>query len=181
MIQYMRNIGQEQKYCQCDSTCEGSPGRPCSSSCEYIPPTPATDTTPVIPASWVPKPCDGLACQKLINLLKGGSTKNCPVEKDGIIYYYDKLYKGSKDFYKFVLVDARTDVLKELSYSRKEMDNCSQQSVKLGEDVIRTMSCTKARGTNSLLEGCYGIFSGRVEAPPKDKTDNWFCLKTLLK
>lgn len=180
MIQYMKDIGLEQKYCQCDSTCEN--GRPCASSCQYIPPKTATDTTPAIPAACSPKPCDGISCQKIINLLKGGSSKNCPVEKKGMFYYYDKLYKGSTDFYKFTAVDARTDVLKGLSYSRKTMNECSQRAVELGKDIVQTFSCTKAyRGISALEKRCYGIFDGQVQNPPEDRTDNWFCLKTLLK
>ncbi|MBI1866541.1 MAG: hypothetical protein HY005_02270 [Candidatus Staskawiczbacteria bacterium] len=181
MIQYIKNIGQEQKYCQCDSTCEN--GRPCSTSCQYVPPAEdPNDPSRNIPAYCAVAPCDGISCQKIINLLRGGSTQNCPVNKDGVFYYYDKIYKGSKTFYEFITVDERTDVLKELSYSRKKMNECSQQAVKLGKDTVQTFNCTNAyRGVSALQKRCYGIYDGQVKTPSEDKTDNWFCLKTLLK
>jgi len=187
MVEYMKSIGQEEKYCRCDSTCEG--GSPCSSICQYVPKSCSDSTdedgntvTTCTPASCARKPCAGLSCQKVINLLKGGSTKNCPVEKNGIFYYYDKIYKASKTFYKFVIIDGRTDILKELSYSRKQMDSCSQQAVKLGKDAVQAFSCTKAyRGTSTLQKRCYGIYDGQLKTPSESRTDNWFCLKTLLK
>ena len=187
MIEYIREkIAKETGYCQCNSTCEqknGKDGPICSSGCQYVAGLPSQDpSSPPSSPTCAVKPCSGNGCQKMINLLRGGSTENCPVVKDGIPFHYSKVYEAFRIFYKFVVVDARTDILKELSYSRKKMDQCSQQSVKLGKDVIQTFSCTNAyRGISALQERCYGIYDGQVKTPPEDKTDNWFCLKTLLK
>jgi len=192
MIQYMKSIGQEEKYCQCDSTCEK--GLPCSSGCQYVPEVCVDDIdvdgNPIVtctPASCAVQPCDGISCQKVINLLKGGSTKNCPVEKNGTSYYYNKIYKVSKEFYKFSLVDGRTDILKELSYSRKKMNEVSTDQSAFGNEV-KVLSCERVKDNiiSPIIEGkiriddktiksyCYGKVLGKILNTPEPMADNWF-------
>lgn len=185
MIQYIKKIGQEQNYCKCDSICEN--GRPCSSDCEYVPSVCSGDPPVCTKASCSVKPCAGISCQKMINLLKGGSTKSCPVKKDGIFYYYDKIYKESKTFYKFAIVDGRSEILKELSYSRKKMNAGSTVQSSFGKEA-KILSCERVQDEiiSPIKEGktiindkttksyCYGKILGKVLQTPEPLADNWF-------
>ena len=185
LIQYIRTIVQEQKYCQCDSTCEN--GLPCSSSCQYVPPV-CNGDPPVCSIDYCTvKPCAGIACQKMINLLRGGATANCPVNKDGIFYYYDKIYKESKTFYEFVIADGRTDILKELSYSRKKINEGSTVQSAFGNEA-KVLSCERVQDEiiSPIKEGqtkingktiksyCYGKNLGQILKTPEPMADNWF-------
>lgn len=94
-----------------------------------------------------------------------------------------ELYKNIRqsfiDFYIYSMLEERTDILKELTYSRKEMNSCSQQLVKKGEETTKTISCTRAYGNNFLNKRCYGLLEGKIIN--EDLTDNWFCCKEALK
>ncbi len=179
MIQYVKSIIQEQNYCQCDSACEE--GRPCSFSCRYFPETDTAD------ASCTPVLCAGISCQKMINLLRGGATKNCKAAKNGIFYYYDRIYKESKTFYKFAILDGRTDIVKKLSYSRKKMNEAgTAQSAfdreikilsceRVQDEIISPIKEGKVRVENKTIESyCYGKILGKILKTPEPLADNWF-------
>ncbi|KKQ20977.1 MAG: hypothetical protein US35_C0031G0008 [Parcubacteria group bacterium GW2011_GWA2_37_10] len=124
--------------------------------------------------------------QKIINLLKGGKTDNCPAEQKGVGFYNDKIYYGYKELYAFVVSEKRSDILKELTYSRTTTNACSLIKNANG-DQAKLLSCLRAedeiippigRGETIVNEQiikahCYGqnLWKEGVEG----LTDNWFC------
>jgi len=185
LIKYINKIAQEQNYCKCDSVCYDD--FPCSSDCVYVEPMCSEDGTCTEPKCVV-VPCAGISCQKMINLLKGGSTENCPKEEKGIFYYYDKIYKESKDFYKFILTGDRSDILKSLSYSRKKMDEASTVQTAYNKEV-KILSCERVQdeiispikegeirinGSKVIESYCYGKNLGEILKTSKPLADNWF-------
>ncbi len=179
LLGYIKEIGNEKDYCKCDSTCEGG-GSPCFTDCQYV------GGIAESPAFCAVKKGAGNSCQKMINLLKGGKTKNCPVEKKGVGFYYNKIYDGYKSLYAFIVSEKRSDILKELTYSRTTTSQCSL--IKNAEgDQAKLLSCIRAEdeiippiGTGeTIVNGqiikahCYGqnLWKEGVEG----LTDNWFC------
>lgn len=189
MTDYVKKIGNEdpQSYCKCDSVCEN--GKPCSTNCIYIEATTTEDeegNEVAVPAKCGLQPCQGISCQKMINLLKGGKTDNCPVEKDGIGKYYDKIKKGVKDFNDFVILQSRSDILKELTYSRTKTNECSLIKNANNEEA-KILSCKRAEdeiippiGTSQTIINekiikahCYGQNLKNLGVP--NLSDNWYC------
>ena len=187
LLGYIKQIGEEQGYCKCDSACEG--GRPCSTSCKYVAATSGEDVdgnSTSTPESCAYQACKGISCQKIINLLKGGKTDNCPAEQKGVGFYNDKIYYGYKELYAFVVSEKRSDILKELTYSRTTTNACSLIKNANG-DQAKLLSCLRAedgiippigRGETIVNEQiikahCYGqnLWKEGVEG----LTDNWFC------
>jgi len=187
MVDYVKKIGNEnpQSYCRCDSVCQG--GRPCSTNCIYAE-TKSKDKEGVETAkcSCSFQPCQGVSCQKMINYLDGGKTDNCPAEQDGVSPYYDKINKASKSLYAFLIAEDRSDILKELTYSRTKTSKCSLIKNANGEEA-KLLNCKRAEdeiippiGTGEVIvDGkvikahCYG--QNLESLGIKDKTDNWFC------
>ena len=178
LLGYIKEIGNERDYCKCNSTCEG--GSPCFTDCQY------TEGTTEKPAFCAVQTGAGNSCQKMINLLKGGKTENCPVEKKGVGYYYNKIYDGYKSFYAFIVSEKRSDILKELTYSRTTTSQCSLIKNADG-DQAKLLSCKRAedeiippigRG-ETIINGkvikahCYGQNLKDYGAP--NLSDNWFC------
>ncbi len=164
---------QPNEYCRCDSKLDNN--KPvCTSSCKYIPRKLIGADENGVNLFSDPKceltACKGNSCQQMIDYLTKVSEN------------YQKIRMAFIDFDVAVIKEGRTDPLKELTYSRKQMDACGQQSVQLGNDAVGTISCSMAYpGTGYLDKRCYGILDGSVKNPPQAQTDNWFCCKTLLK
>jgi hypothetical protein len=112
-------------------------------------------------------PCLGNPCQQMIDYLSEISD------------LYKKIRQGFIDFYVYFVSEEETDILKELTYSRKEMNSCSQQVVKKGEETTKTISCTRAYENNFIDKRCYGFLEGQIKN--EELTDNWFCCKEALK
>lgn len=190
MVKYLKKIGEEKNYCQCDSKYDG--GKPiCTTNCQYnsktttttIDPYTGEEITTTVPPSCTFVPCSGNPCQKMINLLSAVSG------------YYDKIKEGLASLNLFILIDKRTDIVKELIYSRNTMDDCSvyakqQNSVYIYSSVvtefrsfvegpIKTLNCTRAYLNGFVQERCYGVIDGSVATPPEDLTDNWFCCEKV--
>ena len=96
------------------------------------------------------------------------------------------------NLYKFNAQGARSDALKELTYSRKAVDTCSQVQTNI-DSQTKLMNCTRAEDENipSVINGkttfmdqatagyCYGQKLGQLYSPSKlpggSLMDNWFC------
>ena len=186
MADYVKKIGDEnpQSYCKCDSVCEN--GKPCFTDCQYANAKVMESGNEVENCICGFKPCAGISCQKMINLLKGGKTDNCPVEKDGIGKYYDKIKKGVKDFNDFIILQNRSDILKELTYSRTKTNECSLVK-NANSEQAKILSCKRAEDeiippigrAKTIINGkvikahCYGQNLENYGAP--NLADNWFC------
>jgi len=190
MVKYLKKIGEEKNYCQCDSKYDG--GKPiCTTNCQYNPETTTTTIDPytgeeitvTVPPSCTFVPCSGNPCQKMIDLLSQVSG------------YYNQIKDGLSSLNLFILIDKRTDIVKELIYSRNTMNDCSvyakqQNPVYIYSSVvtefrsfvegpIKTISCYRAYMNGFVQERCYGWFEGFVSTPPEDLTDNWFCCEKV--
>ncbi len=189
MLAHLKKIGDKKKdeYCMCDSKYDKDnedsekAGKPiCTNDCEFF-----QDEVPVIGPDGYPvydqngdpvtetqcfceiTPCAGKPCQQMIDYLRE------------VTNIYQQIRGGFADFYKYFISEERTDILKELTYSRKTMDKCGQQVVRKGEETTKTMSCEKAYGNNFFEKRCYGILDGETKG--KEQIDNWFCPKEALK
>lgn len=159
MIQYIKKIGQEINYCNCDSKCK--PGEPaCKATC-YLETSSVPSTSPNEPPQTQIKcvrTCAGRPCEKIINMIGGKHLEDdCPkgVEYKGVYYYYYEIKKalerpredyeeGLKDF---INKEDISEVLKRLVYSRNKMDECSTISrVFAGETSIK--SCSQMKDYN---------------------------------
>jgi hypothetical protein len=108
--------------------------------------------------------------------------------------YYKKFKNDFVDFYTYMLKEPRSDIMKELTYSRKTVNNCSLVNTAYGANA-RLLSCTRVEDelispiNNSFIKYdnrnypgyCYGTELGKVLTTPKDLTDNWFCAEQYSK
>jgi len=202
MINYIKKIGDEKKYCQCDSTCGGSE-LVCKPECEDF--TVFDEDNKKIGEGCAQSPCSGNPCQKMINLLLGKEAGNeftdndpdaCPAGQnsgfEGVNWYLEQVKDGLKEVEDFVLKDKRSDILKELEYSRQGINTCSTNYDK--ETSI--LSCTRVEdeimppliatsnpaktivGTNKPVASyCYGQELGKILGT-EPLADNWFCCQT---
>lgn len=175
IIQFLKKIGDEKNYCKCNSTFED--GKPvCHTDCLY---TESEGKSPFCIFS----PCSGNPCQKMIDLLSKVSDQYNKI-KDAYITFYNSS------------TGSLSDILKKLTYSRKQMSKCSQQIVSFTGNIgiVSTINCTRAfrEGflnsktfpiTTETPAGCYGqlagIFINKNDQP--QLTDNWFCASMLVK
>jgi hypothetical protein len=185
MVQYITTIGREQNYCKCDSTCKD--GKPCASNCKYVEGVCSGDPVVCSEPECIVQPCLGISCQKVINMLKGGKTQNCPAQQDGVSYYYNKIKGAYQIFYSFVIIEGRSDLVKKLSYSREKMNEASTAQSAFGGEA-KILSCERAqdeiispiKGGNVVVNGrtikdyCYGKNLGKILNIPEPMADNWF-------
>jgi len=209
MIEYIKGIGEEKDYCQCDSSCNGEE-KVCQGGCEYHQYERGYEDpyTGEITYYWdcycSIKPCAGNPCQKMINLLRGKKVnEDCPKGKEykGIGWYYMKIGEALEKLKGFT-IEERAEILKKLIYSRKKMNECSGISTGFGRE-IRLLSCERVideiippivsgkvvikireYGQEILktLEGyCYGGEAGKILKTSEPLTDNWFCCEKVKK
>lgn len=188
MLDFIKKIGDKDKdeYCKCDSKYDSDnedktkAGKPiCQSDCQYNevlipypPDLPVSSSDSANDDGYLKcfcsiVPCLGNPCQQMIDYLSK------------IAGLHEKIRQSFIDFYIYFILEERTEVLKELTYSRKEMNSCSQQVVKKGEETTKTINCTRAYGNNFINKRCYGILDGQIKN--EGLTDNWFCCKEALK
>ncbi len=155
VIEYVKGIGEEENYCQCDSLCDSSENA-CGGGCIYsqwwTDPQYYYDeygNSITIPGYWTcictVKPCAGNPCRKMINLLRGKKVnEDCPkeVEYKGVEWYYNEIKQSLEKLKEFVLGEERSEILKKLIYSRKKMDECSEISAGF-KGEIRLLSCER--------------------------------------
>jgi len=204
MVDYMKKIGEEKNYCECNSKCDSSGTEPtCKSLCLfkislYTVTDPDTgEETKKSSCSCSRGTCEGNPCQKIINMLQGKtSDMNCPkgTEYKGIGYYYAQIASSVKNFNNFIIQEGRSDILKKLNYSRKTTDDCSTTQNNYGETYVQMLSCTRAedeiispiidKSGKVILDGkiiqsyCYGKELGKVSGASSPLMDNWFCCET---
>ena len=88
---------------------------------------------------------------------------------------------------KITMTGKRSEGLKKLIYSRKEMNNCAEHYIEFrggpGEEIIektKCLSCTRALDEGLISKSifysetkCYGAKEGMFADP--NITDDWFC------
>ena len=201
MIGYITDIGNEKDYCECESLCNGDE-KTCEPPCEYHEvemecEDPRTgEWKPCWKCYCVLMRCEGNPCQKMINLLKGKEAdEDCPkgVEYKGVEWYYERVEETFEELKNFS-VEARSEILKKLIYSRKKMDECSEISAGF-EKEARLLSCERVIDEiippivngkviieNKILEKhCYGKEAGKILITSSPLADNWFCCEEAKK
>lgn len=125
-------------------------------------------------------PCDGSPCQQITDYLSQ------------LWNNYRQLKLDFIDFYTNMVTEPRSDIMKELTYSRQKTDECSLTSNNYGTQT-RLLDCTRVQEeiippTNTgqttfndqKLKGyCYGTDLGNLF--DKSLTDNWFCCQEYAK
>jgi hypothetical protein len=159
--------------------------------------------------------CKGNSCQKLVNLLRGKTMEDsCPqyIPRCGMQCYYSKqadncsqkcLYNGDnygikeafedlqKSFEDGQVAKDRSEIIKQLAYSRKQTDTCGSRSVAYGSALdIKMLNCQRVMDEIVFPESqnyfttildwqvhdnyCYGRWAGMV-FENKNLTDDWYC------
>ena len=121
-------------------------------------------------------PCQGSPCQMLID-------------------YQSQLWNNYKsfdsdfiNFYTSMLKEPRSDIMKELAYSRTTTNSCSLVGSSSGtseslldctrveDGQISPVSTSQITFNGKTFSGyCYGTLLGKDSTPPSPLTDNWFC------
>jgi len=201
-INYLKRIEKEKDYCKCDSTC-GDGKNPCNATCSCAGAEQSTTDATTTGCNCVRGECSGNACQKMINLIKGKTmAEGCPegfgmdgatastLDFQGIGWFSFRIGEAINDYILFVNASKRSDILKELDYSRNKMDQCSVTSLTYGTDT-KTLNCQRTEheiippikpteGTQTIIKGeyiknhCYGATAGKISGN-SSLMDNWFC------
>jgi hypothetical protein len=170
-------------YCKCDAKFDGTKksGPICVTGCDYsqqLVPIYDPVTKAQIGSQWVCgcafKPCQGSPCEQMTDYLSD------------LWNNVRKLKIDFTDFYTYMVAEPRSDIMKELAYSRKATNSCSLTTTAYGLSA-RLLDCTRVQDeiidpNNSdkiKINGkpasgyCYGINMGKLSG--KSLTDNWFC------
>lgn len=196
MIQYMQRIGQEKDYCKCNSKCENE-DPVCKAVCDKSTNT-TTDSygnsTTTVSCSF--NSCQGNACQTMIDLLLGAVCKDACKKGEGIPYFRNQVNITKKDFLIFTIEQNRSDIVKELEYSRQKTNECSVVQNNYGAET-RILSCERVEdeiispqidkysktiiGNKSFTSYCYGKSLGEILQTKEPMADNWFCCEDRKK
>ncbi len=173
---------EDKDYCKCDSkmnkdaccvgSCEKTPA--CFTDCKFVK-TESAEEGGGYSCSCNFEPCSGQPCQQMIDLL----TK--------ISNAYNKLLEPYGKLFVFYIDDQRSEVLKELTYSREKTNNCSVTRNTYGTQA-KLMSCGRIEDElippintdmATIINGkaiqnyCYGNKLGKLFNT--NLNDNWFC------
>jgi hypothetical protein len=120
------------------------------------------------------EPCKGSPCQQMVDY------------HSQLWNFYKQFKTDFTSFNTSIVLEPRSDILKELTYSRQQADSCSLTNTIYGANT-RLLNCTRAEDEllppinqdkinfdNKDWPGyCYGQKLGQVDN--KDLTDDWFC------
>jgi len=188
MITNMKKIGDAYKtqpildYCKCNAKMQSSEVI-CSTDCKYWQqlrkaPILDKDGNVIGEKQWWECgcqfiECDGSPCKQLIEYLQE------------IWSRYYSLKNSYMNFFITMVQEPRSDIMKQLNYSRQQMNTCSLVANNYGVKT-RLLSCTRAEdeqispcsdtvtfGDQNWPGYCYGQKLGGIIGVPL--TDNWFC------
>jgi hypothetical protein len=168
-----------QDYCMCGAKKENN--QPiCKTNCQYTYWTVCSPYGCWYDCNCSLIPCQGSPCQQMVDYLSDLWNQYRQFKKD-FIEFYTKMIK-----------EPRSDIMKELTYSREATNTCStvmgnydyEQKLyncsRVNDEIISPASDGKVNyyGKDANV-GCYGVALGqRVK---KDLTDNWFCCQNFSK
>ena len=158
------NNGYAPNYCQCDAQFENNNS-----------PVSTTDCVTSINGTFTTA-CQNNGCQQMIDYMSLISNDYGVLKNDYIDFYTS----GIKDSY------GRSDIMKQLTYSRQATNQCSASNSTYGADA-RLLDCTRVEDelippvnsqtmtyNKQAFPGyCYGTKLGK--ATGASLTDNWFC------
>lgn len=172
LINHLKRIdalNKSDNYCKCESTC-GNNERTCNEPCfpELIETT-NSDGTVSQSCACIKKGCMGNPCQYMLNLLLGSSGYSCPKGEavKGNPQRHEEIKEKTERIEEFILT-GRSDIFKELIYSRETMDSCSSKSkANTVAEQTKLVNCRRIR--NNFVSKIFGdktIISGiEVEYP----------------
>ncbi|MCX6741523.1 MAG: hypothetical protein NTY61_03955, partial [Candidatus Parcubacteria bacterium] len=165
-----------QDYCRCAAKFENS-NPICKTDCQY---GQWNDDKGNTYCSCILDPCKGSPCEQITDYL-------------AVLWDYYRQFKlDFIGFYTAMLKEPRSDIMKELTYSRKTTNNCSVTSNSSGSKN-RLLDCTRVEDElisptttgQTIINGeainsyCYGKELGKLFDTPL--TDNWFCCQQYQK
>ena len=187
IIDQMTKIGKAyetspiQDYCKCGAKYEDA--KPiCKTGCQY-----SQWQVPVCSENgcWLAwqcacslLPCSGTPCEQITDYLSE-------------LWNYIRVAKlDFIDFYTTMMTEPRSDIMKELAYSRQTVDACSTKNSAYGA-TVRLLNCTRVENelispinteqikfSGKTINGyCYGKNLGILFNKPL--TDNWFCAENV--
>ncbi|MDP3882976.1 MAG: hypothetical protein Q8Q48_02885 [Candidatus Staskawiczbacteria bacterium] len=178
MISFMKKIGdkKQDEYCRCDSKFE-SGSAVCKADCDLVKNV-DPDTGKEKITCEITQACTGNSCQQMIDWLKNVSSYYQTAEINFLTLYGDVL-----------LEKGRTDVMKQLTYSREEINDCSVSGSNYGTET-RLLNCQRVQHEiippvtkdyvmvdNEAINGyCYGQELNKATDGKDLFMDNWFCI-----
>jgi len=176
MITFIKKIGDAKddaiikNYCKCNAKTEKD--KPiCTTDCKY---SRAKTKSGSYVCSCTFSACDGKPCDQLVEYLAKVWTE------------YKQLKADYINFYTTMLQEPRSDIFKELAYSRKQTNECSLVGSAYGKET-KLLSCTRVQDEllppintaqvtingQTVNSYCYGRDIGKLSG--EDFTDNWSC------
>lgn len=176
IIEQLDKLGKATNFCQCNSKFET--GMPvCMACCIYIKPKGFT------PPVCIFQSCAGNSCQQMIDWLWEVQNKHIELKNK----YLDLLgWQAS---------EPRTDILKELTYSRNQINTCSASQNLTSGDITKLLDCQKVLddiipaftdaenkiyvNKKEIYHYCKGQMEGKI-FKNGDTIDNWFCCEKVV-
>jgi hypothetical protein len=179
-----------QNYCKCEAKFDGTKksGPICKTDCKFnqteapIYDTDGNDTgaTETV-CSCAFTSCQGSPCQQVVSYLSE------------VWNSYRQFKTDFADFYAVVLSDSKSDIIKQLSYSRSTANTCSLVNSAYGSNA-KLLNCTWVEHqmispiSNGQIifdgvayDGCYGGQENGHLGKINNLTDNWFCCQEYQK
>ena len=174
-----------QDYCKCNAKLENN--KPiCKTNCQYdqwwvtVFDEYGDIMGGYLQCSCVEIPCKGSPCEQITDYIS-------------VLWNYNiKLKNDFIDFYTKIITEPRSDIMKELTYSRQSTSNCSLTNSSFGSQD-RLLNCTRVEdelispisvgeitfNNKTINAYCYGKELGKLFDIPL--TDNWFCCQEIQK
>jgi len=174
-----------QDYCRCNAKFENS-NPICKTDCQYA------QWWDIVGADQDGNPIWGWRCSCILEPCKGSP---CQQMTDYLAQLWNNIRQLKLDFIDFytaMLKEPRSDIMKELTYSRQTTNNCSVTSSS-SDSKNRLLNCTRVEDElispittgqitingETVNSYCYGKELGKLFDTPL--TDNWFCCQQYQK
>jgi hypothetical protein len=186
MVYLLKKIGEADKtnpiqdYCKCNAKFLNA-NPICHTDCEYD-----QWLVPILDADGNPTGQTELNCSCSFLACDGSPCKQLIIYLSQVWNTYRQLKLNYIDLYTTMLKEPRSDIMKELAYSRQMTNSCSVVQNNFGNQA-RMLDCTRAEDENitNVISGsvifqnqqvphyCYGKALGQLFST--SLSDNWFC------
>ena len=167
-----KNASYTKDYCTCVAKMDDGT-QICSSDCQF---KQVRDKFGNYHCSCTVIPCQGSPCRQMIDYMAE------------LWNYFNKFKLEFIDLYTAAIEEPRSDIIKELNYSRKGINECSLENTAHGAQV-RLLNCTRVKdeiispvNTGDVIfdekkynVGCFGNDLSDQTSTKYPLSDNWFC------